>query len=201
MSIANTISERIISKRKELKLSAVELAKKTDISKARISHWETARRLPGINDAQLLAKALNTTAAYLLCLTDDDKPAAQNDFIELKTIKNSKLINQDEQKLNIFTVVKNLNISPLFALRVSDDSMEPVVSYGDIVVISESLNIAHDDLVLIKTNDGYFLRRVLIDGELFSFHPENDSWASISTKNKSSFTVIGVVKNKTKVLI
>lgn len=69
------VSKRIKALRKARELSQTGLWKATGelLSKSRISNYEQGTRLPGPDEAVILAKALRTSAAHVLCL-DDDAP-------------------------------------------------------------------------------------------------------------------------------
>jgi len=72
MSIKEKIGARITQTRKALGITIKELAERTgELSAARISNWEQGTRSPGPTEAKQLAKALNISASFLLCLTDN----------------------------------------------------------------------------------------------------------------------------------
>lgn len=52
-------------KRKAAGLTQIELAERVGVTQTAISYWETGRRRPGVDDALLLAEALNTTVERL----------------------------------------------------------------------------------------------------------------------------------------
>jgi len=72
MDIKPEISNRITQSRKAMGITIKELAARIgSLSAARISNWEQGTRSPGPVEAKLLAKELNVSASYLLCLTDN----------------------------------------------------------------------------------------------------------------------------------
>ncbi len=65
-----------------------------------------------------------------------------------------------------------------YALEISGDSMEPVYRDGDIVIVSPQANIRRGDRVVVKTNDGEVMAKVLRRRtankvELQSFNPDH----------------------------
>ena len=74
MDLTKKIGLRLRDVRKRQGLSLAELSSRTGdvLSKSRISNYEQGLRRMGIEEAQMLAAALDTVSAtYLLCLDDD----------------------------------------------------------------------------------------------------------------------------------
>lgn len=80
------IGRRIKALREQANLSLSELSKRTNdvLSKSRISNWEQQRRMPGPEEAEILAGALGTSAAHVMCL-DDGAPILNREEAELVT--------------------------------------------------------------------------------------------------------------------
>src|SRR5262245_118173 len=75
MNIKQKIGFRILNARKEKKLTRKALAQLTDdLSISRINNYERGQRTPGPIEIQQLAKALDVSAAFLMCLTDEKNP-------------------------------------------------------------------------------------------------------------------------------
>lgn len=75
------IGRRMAQLREEKKLTLEELARATGdlLSKSRLSNYEQGlRRLP-IEEASILARPLGCTAAYLLCLDDDNSSITKDE--------------------------------------------------------------------------------------------------------------------------
>lgn len=71
--------KRLTSARKLRELSQEELAKKSGLKPAAISHFETGARKPSFDNLRKLTDALNVTADYLLGRTDDPEGFAEAD--------------------------------------------------------------------------------------------------------------------------
>lgn len=207
MSIAQQIADRLISIRKKRGLSAVALGEKTGISKARISHWETAKRKPSIEDAKLLAKVLKISPAFLLCLTDkDENYCVDNIELPIFQLSENKLEKLESKTINISSLIDVAPLSPLVSIVLSDDSMCPIFRKRDLVTFIKANKAQHNDYVLIETANGVFFRRFFIDTSdmeqpKYCFKPENDEWPVISTINKTSFTIIGYLKDYLRIFI
>src|ERR1700760_4408732 len=71
-NIKETIGLRILEGRKAKGLTRKALAELTDdLKPSRINNWERGIRTPGPEEIKQLAKALDLSAAFLMCLTDE----------------------------------------------------------------------------------------------------------------------------------
>jgi len=207
MTIAEKIAERLIKTRKKQNLTAVELGAMTGISKARISHWETARRKPSIEDAELLSKVLKISPAYLLCLTDEEECESNRNFkIPIHEIIDGEIKLISESDINISSLLDVSSSENLIAIRLTDSSMEPTFRKGDVVIFTKSDKAQHGNLILIKTASGLFFRKLFIDTSniallQYCFKPENNEWPDISTSNKQAFSILGVMHDSLRVFI
>lgn len=207
MTIAQQIADRLISIRKKRGLSAVELGEKTGISKARISHWETAKRKPSIEDAKELAKVLKISPAFLLCLTDKDEDGVvENLEFPLFELSENKLNRLDNKSVNISSLLDTQGLSPLLSIQITDDSMSPLFRKDDLVAFAQTNKAQHNDYVLIETSNGTFFRKFFIDtADLdhpkYCFKPENEGWPVIATTNKESFKIIGCLRDNLRIFI
>ncbi|MBQ9420082.1 MAG: helix-turn-helix transcriptional regulator [Synergistaceae bacterium] len=84
------LGERIQNLRKANYMTQSELAVKVDTDSTTISRWETNRVKPGQKYILKLAKALHTTADYLLGETDEIPPTSED-------IANSEENNSDDE--------------------------------------------------------------------------------------------------------
>jgi transcriptional regulator with XRE-family HTH domain len=71
--------KRLVSARKKRELSQSELAEKSGLQPAAISHFETGTRKPSFDNLRKLSDSLNVTADYLLGRTDDPDGFAESD--------------------------------------------------------------------------------------------------------------------------
>jgi transcriptional regulator with XRE-family HTH domain len=73
MNYKDETGRRIKTAREEARLSLAELSAATNglLSKSRIGNYEQGIRMPGPAEANILASALKSDAAYLMCLQQD----------------------------------------------------------------------------------------------------------------------------------
>lgn len=211
MNIKEKIGNRIKESRKAAGLTIKELAEKTDdLSPARIGNWEQGTRSPGPIEAKILADHLNVSASYLLCLTNNPQGELTRNanfgmrhipVLSMKDAHHYKEIldasdYSHERTIVIDSFNKALNAEKLFAVVVEDNSMEPKISAGSIVVINEGQSPNPGDYVLayLGSKRQTVLRKYgESDGCLFQLLAENDLWATVSVKNDDNIVPLGVI--------
>lgn len=67
----NRLNQRIKLRRKNMRLTQSELAKRINVSPQVVSNWERSYTTPSSEDIKRLAEALDCTADFLLGNTDD----------------------------------------------------------------------------------------------------------------------------------
>lgn len=85
-----SIGNRIKQKRKDIRLTQVELARKLNVSSQVISNWEREYTHPSHEDVTKLADALEVSSDYLLGRSNDDKKTLDD---ELEAIRNDPKLN------------------------------------------------------------------------------------------------------------
>lgn len=210
MDIKPEISKRITQSRKALGISIKELSARIgNLSAARISNWEQGTRNPGPVEAKLLAKELNVSASYLLCLTDNLQgelllsSGTGPRFIPVLKMSDAaqarELLTAGaslEKTIAVDGFNKSHNSLCLFALSLEDSSMQPKYNTGDLVVIDAELSPNPGDYVLayLPAKKLTVLRKFgEADGCLFQLLAGNELWATISVKAAVDAMVIGVV--------
>lgn len=71
--------KRLLAARKKRELSQDDLAQRSGLQPAAVSHFETGARKPSFDNLRRLADALSVTADYLLGRTDDPEGFAEAD--------------------------------------------------------------------------------------------------------------------------
>lgn len=218
MSIKERIGKRIEEQRKFFGYTRKELAALTDgLKQSRISNWELGTRTPGPEEIKQLAKILNVSPAYLMCLTDDkhvntidnipglgcvipilDHNQACNPIEYLQSIND----NQDNT-LSFFPISSDFaeHIGKYaFALKVQDASMEPEFNINDILIIDPEVDPKPGDCIIVKLKEQeeIIIRRykqlsVEKKFQHFELLPTNENWAKITVSDSNSKLIIGLV--------
>lgn len=219
MPIKEEIGKRILAERKARNLTRKALAELTDgLNQSRINNWERGYRTPGPEEIKQLAKALDVSAAYLMCLADDKNshkskeipgvsaviPVLKGKHIldTVKTINSIKLSSSDER----FSFIASNEIYTgqlskySFAFKIQDESMKPILLPDDLVVIDPDVMVNPGDMVLAlkKDSDLVVVRMFrqltesdnMVDFELLS---ENENWPDIKSSQSKNYSLIGTV--------
>ena len=215
MTIKLSIGKRIAEARSALGLSQIELSEMTGFGKTRISNWETGFRTPKLGDSKILEKTLKIPAPYLLCLTEDKtfsdtSNKKQREFNSIPLFSESEIL-QAEYPLNIeaHDAVEYLPLiqsnailaeQGAFAFRLVDNSMSPAFDKNDIIVLNPSVQVRHNDYVLVHipaTNTlvfrKYFLDNAHITKPSIRLIPSNSDWVTNSTDTPSDLRILGVL--------
>jgi len=221
MEIRQEIGSRISASRKELGITIKELSKRTEeLSAARISNYEQGTRSPGPMEAKALAKALQVSASYLLCLTDDPRGEVAHKTNMLPTYapvltmneahtgkqktqattNRLALLSNEIEKITLEDKTGAIAGENAFAVRVNDSSMHPTFCEGDIVIIDPDRQPNPGQLIIahVKSSKQNLLRkfRECEDdaGKIcFELIPLNPDWRTLVLSNEIETTIVGTV--------
>lgn len=201
-----SIGDRIRLKRKELKLTQQELARKMQgVSHVAISQWESNTTKPNAENLYELSLLLGCDFAWLL----------KGEGSNVATV-----VNLDKQQVPILSIedilewngthpigikkegefiMTNYKISELaFALRIIGDSMNPEFIEGDIVIIDPTIKPKPGEFVLAKTANEIFFRKFRLDqissteGVPFMLSPMNEDYTSVYSSHQD-ITILGTM--------
>lgn len=215
INIKIEIGQRIVAARKAKGLTQKALGELTDdLKQSRINNWEHGIRTPGPEEIKQLAKALDVSPAYLMCLTDQPKELAlEGKFVPLldhkqacvpetyiQTIKNQK----DIGHLVFIPVSHELGEqlgSSAFALKMVDDSMMPEIRPNDIQIVAPSLTPQPGDYVAVKICGKPEViicqyKKLSYTSSEFELLTLNDNWPNITVNENVQVEIVGkVVQN------
>lgn len=100
--------ERITAFRKEMKISQRELADMLDVSQNQISKYETGKAEPSTETLVKLCRTFNTTADYLLGLSERPKRSFTQDLPELEYEVLRRIHGRDEAFLQKLIAVLDI---------------------------------------------------------------------------------------------
>lgn len=152
-----SIGERIKEARKSARLTQLELAKKTELSRSYIGDIEKDRYNPSVSTLQLIATATNTPLEDLLPSTKTASPTGRGVRIPvLGRVVAGIPIEAVEEILDYEEITPELAATgEFFALQVRGDSMLPTLKSGDIVIVKRQPTVDSGDIaiVLVDGND------------------------------------------------
>lgn len=214
MNIKEEIGQRIQEERKAKGLTRKALAELTDdLKQSRINNWERGERTPGPEEIKQLAKALEISPAYLMCLTDEKKSQHTKKLNQLIPLLDNEQANDAQRYINIiqereqstdliFISVSTALLPDLstevFALKMPDDSMIPEFRLGDVLVIDLSLAPKPGDFVAVKVGGKSEViicqyRKLSYTAPEFELLTLNDNWPNIKVTDDVDVKIVGAV--------
>lgn len=171
------MGDKIRNKRKELRLTMLEVAEKTGVSEATVSRWESGDIANMRRDKIVsLASALQVSPAYLMGWEEEEKPTMiveniipmpdMNKVPLLGTIACGEPILAQENIEEEVDIPSHIHAD--FALRCKGDSMIDARIYdGDIVYIKQQPTAENGQIAAVLIDNEATLKRVyLSDGTL-----------------------------------
>ncbi len=214
MLLKQRIGNRIAESRKDRGLTVKELSEHTGMTSARISNWEQGTRSPGPEEAMQLAQALELSASYLLCLTDNQSGellTSNNQYAPLLSIDSlpntlkalSALLkklreNSDSPQVCLNGLLTPTSNQQLFAVQLTDNSMEPNFNSGEIVIINAKLQPHPGKFVIAQTDKSsqavFRKYRETNKGKSIAveLNALNIDWPEISIGSKNDANYLGV---------
>lgn len=203
-----TLGQRILRRRKQLKLTQTEIAKKLNgITHTAVSYWESDKAVPNANNLYELSVVLNCSVSWLLNGIDDNafnvgdlevKQGVVN-LSKLPILNDEQIILQDFENIDDFIINNRENISKKsFAYRISNHSMSPIFGVDDIVIIDPEKQPETDYFVLAKVLNGVFFRKFIITGfdngnvAKFTLLPQNRDYPTFSS-DIDEIKILGVM--------
>ena len=171
MNIKEKIGQRIMSERKAKGLTRKALAELTsELKISGINNYERGDRTPGPTEIKLLADALEVSASYLMCLTDNregkmTKSLGMGALIPVLDYKQAidpaafiqKIKEDVDTKVEfipVSTAVSDSIGKNAFALQIKDESMIPEFRINDVIIVDPDTSPKPGDFVV-----------ALVDGE------------------------------------
>ena len=196
------IGERIRNRREELGLTQEELAKKLDYkSRSSVNKVETSRELSN-KKVRLYAGALDTTPAYLMGWTSEEKDKIVSNIFPITTHELPvlgeiacgvpKFANEDRGSY----VDAGTDVKADFCLKAKGDSMiNARIMDGDIVFIRQQPEVENGEIAAVAIDDEATLKRFYRDEETGSITlvPENPEYVPMvfTAENQKNVYILG----------
>lgn len=198
-----SVGDRIRRRRKELGLTQVQLALAAGVNQGFISQIESGDAHPRKRTVDALAVALNTPQGVLLGggpVHDNPQPLETRPLPLFGTIPAGPPA-QSQEQLEMFPVLRHQWSAEHFCLRLSQDSMEPTLKPGDIVLVHYRPDVEPEHVqgkVCACLLDGEpTLKRVFVEwrGEerLLFLRGDNPKIAPILVDPAKEFSIQGIV--------
>ena len=179
--VKKTIGEKIRDAVKKTGLTQQEFCKRIGIGESVISRWLKGNRNPSITSLKKIADATNTPLNYFLGIEEIDTKTIQplNESTTIKLpILTSVICGKpdyctiDEQVIDDFAEVpKTLFPDGNFIVRCQGDSMLPEIPPRAYCIIKKTNIPLNNKNMLIKTSDGFTIKRVkIVEGKVNLFY-------------------------------
>ena len=168
--------DRLIKLRKELNLTQEELAQKIGYTRTAISAWEIGRNEPSNADTIKLAKYFGVSTDYLLGKSDNrnsDIPVSKIPI--LGTVKAGYDWLAEENIVDYITLKENIpNVGEYYALRITGDSMLPLLAEGDLVIVHDQDDVESGQTAVVLINgEEATVKKVVKTNEGIELHAMN----------------------------
>ena len=182
-----TTGERIKCRRKELSMSAEQLAEKVNLSPATIYRYEKGdiEKVPA-DILKKVARALNSSPAYLMGWESENKPPIPAGFQPLPKRDRVPRVGQiacgepitAEENIDAYDEVPSAWHAD-FTLICQGDSMEPKIKDSDIVAIHSQPMVENGQIAAVLIDGEATLKRVFIFGDHIELRAENPAFPTI----------------------
>lgn len=197
--MTNIDGKAIMLARREKNFNQGELAKKIGVSRTTVVNWENGITQPDDYNQKKLAEVLGNIfdepkAQYTADVDiQSAKPLNSENTVTLPLLASipAGLPSYCEKDIESFThVPRYLFPGADFIIHCSGTSMEPEIGYGAYCVIRKETQPLHNHIMLVNTEDGFTIKRVVKKNDTIELHPANDNHKIIKPKE---LRVIGEV--------
>ncbi len=198
-------SERVLARRKALKLTQADIAKAIGVSKVSVSQWEKGDTSPKGENLYALAKVLKCDASWLLTGQGSPMPATNEhvhdqhakysaadpsgehlvalDFYDIEvSAGHGALVIQEEQSDCITFSRKFLeeligvNTKNVFLMPVRGDSMHPTLKNQAIVMVNKITEFAGDGVYVFRYDGQLMVKRLQFSKTGLTVVSDNSSY-------------------------
>ena len=182
-----TTGERIKCRRKELSMSAEQLAEKVNLSPATIYRYEKGdiEKVPA-DILKKVARALNSSPAYLMGWESENKPPIPAGFQPLPQRDRIPRVGQiacgepilAEENIDGYDEIPD-DWGADFTLLCKGDSMEPRIKDRDIVAIHCQPMVENGEIAAVLIDGEATLKRVFLFDDHIELRAENPTFPTI----------------------
>ena len=216
--IKKLIGQRIQIERKAMGLTQAKLAELAGgLKQPRVNNWEQGIRTPGPEEIKQLAKILEVSPAFLMCLTDRKQPHPldKNYVGALVPLLSPDQLNDPQQWIQtiqegeydgeIIFIPVTIGLAKMlgdnaFALKVEDESMEPDLRPCDVLIINPDAAPKPGNFVVVKceNHSEMLIRRykqlsISKSSLQFELLATNKNWPDIQSHELDGCKILGTV--------
>lgn len=185
------IGDMIAKIRKEKGISKTELAKRTDINIGHLTHIEKGERNPSHKTLKNICKALDVPYQQLMYTYDKQISESQENYHVVEHISYNRVLAIDS--ISGFIECPSSVPSSAVAIKMQDDSMQPVFKKGSFVFVEFNSPLDNKDIGLFSLNNEILIRRFFSKKGKITLKAEDKEIADISVADADNFYIIGKV--------
>ena len=177
--------------RKDNHRSKFFVAKESNLDPGYISHVESQERVPSHNALKKICNALDVPYQQIMYTYDKaiSEELVENDFLNLVPYHSIVAIDTFDNLINCPAKFG----SSSFAVRLSDDSMEPKFLRGSYAFVEQNSPILPKEVGLFYFNGEFFIRRLLVTTSSYLLKPDNSNFKTLRISKKDEFYAIGKI--------
>lgn len=192
-------------------LSQEELALESGLDRTYISMLERSVKIPTISTLVKLAASLGQSPSQLLVraqqfelnpVPQKAKKTQSHPILFGTSVSCGTPIGQD------FLIEKELSLDELmikkpkdtFFIKASGDSMNPLISDGDILVVNRELKPKNGSIILAQINEEFTVKRYFKTSKGIQLLPENSNFKDLLIAEDIKFIFCGVITGITRLL-
>ena len=216
--IKKLIGQRIQVERKAKGLTQAKLAELAGgLKQPRVNNWEQGIRTPGPEEIKQLAKVLEVSPAFLMCLTDRKQPHPldKNYVGALIPLLSPEQLDRPEHWIQsirageydgeIAFIPITIELAKMigdnaFALKMEDESMEPELRLNDVLIINPDATPKPGNFVVVTSDDNpeVIIRRykqlsISKSTQQFELLATNKNWPDIQSHEIVGCKILGTV--------
>jgi SOS-response transcriptional repressor LexA len=216
--IKKLIGQRIQVERKAKGLTQAKLAELAGgLKQPRVNNWEQGIRTPGPEEIKQLAKVLEVSPAFLMCLTDRKQPHPldKNYVGALIPLLNPEHLDDPQHWIQIIKEGEydgEITFIPItielaktlgdhaFALKMEDESMEPELRLNDVLIVKPDAVPKPGNIIVVKSDDNpdVIMRRykqlsISKSSLQFELLANNKNWPDIQSHELVGCKILGTV--------
>ncbi|MFO2814192.1 S24 family peptidase [Legionella pneumophila serogroup 1] len=215
LNIKKEIGKRILEARKAKGLTLKALGELAGgLKQTRLTNWEQGVRTPGPEEIKSLARALDVSPAYLMCLSDElqfkeaKNPSRLIPLLDYRQACEANLYMNVEERLFADMTFISLSMtllpklsSEVFALKIKDESMVPEIRVNDVVLIAPAIRPTPGDYVAVKIKNKLEVvvcqyKKLSYTSSEFELLTLNDNWPNIKVNENIEVVIVGkIVQN------
>ncbi len=177
--------------RNEKNIGKTELARKTKINLGHIIHMEKEERNPSHRALKILCRALGVPYQPLMFTYDKTFTESQKKIGMEKHISYDKVLAVDS--LDSFITCPIDLPSSALAVKIKDDTMEPMLTRGSFAFMEFNSPLENRDIGVFEYKDKVIIRRFIIQESNIILSADNKNYSDIIINFDDNYNIIGKI--------